>query len=259
MKKLCTMLACIFVALFSIGQGKMDLDIKGAWRMTKQIANDGKKDTLLKQEQLKIYTDRYMMYASPRATDSFGEYGIATYERNGDKVVENIFYTSSQGQVTELAVLKISKIKNGYRQVIDYSNEDGTFFLIEDYVRVGNGTKSQLDGAWEQVKNIFVNSNGDTTQNIVVTQFKIYESGYFIWANPSKDPASNNYVTPYGYGTFKTNGDNRIIETNINSTYRSLVDQPVDIEIEMAGTDSYKQTIRSDDGGRSIEVYNRLK
>jgi hypothetical protein len=87
----------------------------------------------------------------------------------------------------------------------------------------------------------------------------VYQSSHFIWANPNKDPASNNFVTAYGYGTFKMNGKNRISETNINSTYHSLVGRPVNIEIEIMGNDSYKQTIRSDDGSRSVEIYKRLK
>jgi hypothetical protein len=68
-----------------------DSQMQGAYSMIKQVGNNGLQDTLLKKEQLKIYSDRYMMYASPRATDSFGEYGIATYNVKGDTVFENIF------------------------------------------------------------------------------------------------------------------------------------------------------------------------
>lgn len=258
MKKSLTMLAtCLIMAASLIAQDKTAMT--GAWQMTKQVANDGTRDTLLKQEQLKIYTDRYMMYASPRATDSFGEYGIATYHRDGDKVVENIFYTSSSGEVNDSAILKITPLKNGYRQVIDYSDQNGKLLLTEDYSRAGKPEKTPLDGAWEQVKNITIGSNGDTTVSTVVKQFKVYHSGHFIWAKPSKDPASNNFVTYYGYGTFKMHNNNRAVETNINSTYHNLVGQPVNIEIETMGKDSYKQTIRNGDGTRSVEIYQRLK
>src|ERR687890_643620 len=108
-----------------------DMEMKGAYSMIKQVGNDGTKDTLLKKEQLKIYSDRYMMYASPRATDSFGEYGIATYSVKGDKVKEYVFYTSTAGEVRDTALLEISKLPNGYRQVIRYVDSNSTFILTE--------------------------------------------------------------------------------------------------------------------------------
>lgn len=241
------------------GWGQDRLSMVGAWEMTQQIASDGTKDSVLKLEQLKLYTDRYMMYASPRSSDSFGIYGIAKYRVVGDKVVENIFYTSSGGEVKDSAILTITMHNKGYRQVIDYSDANGKFLLIEDYKKVGKNNSTPLDGAWTQVKNINIDATGDTIHNKVVTQFKMYQSGYFIWANPSKDPASDNFVTAYGYGTFKMKGNDRCIETNTNSTYRDLVGRPVDIDIEILGPDAYKQTIAIGNGVRSVEVYERLK
>ena len=242
------------------GSDSTDLEMKGAYSMTKQIGNDGTKDTLLKKEQLKIYSDRYMMYASPRATDSFGEYGIATYSQAGDTVKEYIFYTSTAGEVKDTARLEISKLPNGYKQVIRYVDSTSTFILTEEYDKVGKEPKSALDGAWRQVKDIYVNGKGDTTRNITKTQFKIYESGYFIWANPNKDPASNNFYSAYGYGTFKMLNDTTTQETNINSTfYSQLVGKPVDISIKFNGNDAYAQTIRSSNGDKSVELYERLK
>ena len=111
-------------------------DMKGAYSMTKQIGNDGTKDTLLKKEQLKIYSDHFMMYASPRATDSFGEYGIATYSHDGNRVRENIFYTSTAGEVRDTAMLEITKLPNGYKQVIRYVDSSGTFVITEEYDKV---------------------------------------------------------------------------------------------------------------------------
>src|SRR6478672_4803123 len=137
-----------------------NVNMKGAYSMTKQIGNDGTKDTLLKKEQLKIYSDHYMMYASPRATDSFGEYGIATYSEEDNKVKEYIFYTSTAGEVKDTALLEISKLPAGYRQVIKYVDSNGTFTLTEDYDKVGKQPKTKLDGAWKQVKNIFIGKKG---------------------------------------------------------------------------------------------------
>jgi hypothetical protein len=237
-----------------------DFEIKGAYSMIKQIGNDGTKDTLLKKEQLKIYTDNYMMYASPRATDSFGEYGIAIYRKSDDQIREYIFYTSTEGEVRDTAVLQISKLPNGYKQVIKYVDSNSTFTLTEDYDRVGKEPSTKLDGAWTQVKDIFVDKKGDTTRNTKKTQFKMYQSGYFIWANPTKDPSSNNFYTPYGYGTFKMMGDNKSEETNINSTFATqLVGKPVPIDIQFDGPDRYTQIIHGPAGEKSIEIYERLK
>jgi hypothetical protein len=237
-----------------------NIHMKGAYSMTKQIGNDGTKDTLLKKEQLKIYSDRYMMYASPRATDSFGEYGIATYSEEGNKVKEYIFYTSTAGEVKDTALLEISKLPAGYKQVIKYVDSNGTFILTEEYDKVGKEPATKLDGAWRQTKDIFVDKKGDTTRNITKTQFKIYESGYFIWANPNKDPASNNFYSAYGYGTYKMLNDTTSQETNINSTfYSQLVGKPVDITINFDGNDKYKQTIYGPNGEKSVELYQRLK
>jgi hypothetical protein len=234
--------------------------MKGAYSMKKQVGNDGTKDTLLKKEQLKIYTDHHMMYASPHATDSFGEYGIATYRRDGDTVKENIFYTSTEGEIRDTATLAISNLQNGYKQVIKYVDSNGTFTITEDYDRVGDTQSTPLDGAWRQVKYMTLNKKGDTVTNSKRTQFKMYQNGHFIWANPIKDPASNNFKSTYGYGTFKMKNDSTTEETNINSTYQStLVGIPVTIKIQFAGKDDYKQTIESSDGNKSVEVYQRLK
>jgi hypothetical protein len=237
-----------------------DFPIQGAYSMIKQVGNNGLQDTLLKKEQLKIYGDRYMMYASPRATDSFGEYGIATYNTKGDTVFENIFYTSVDGQVKDTAKLEISKLPNGYRQVIRYIDSASTFILTEDYDKVGKEPPTPLDGAWKQVKDIFVGRKGDTTRNTTKTQFKIYQSGYFIWANPNRDPSSSNFYSAYGYGTYKMLDSNRSEETNVNSTfYSQLVGKPVAIQLEFTGPDTYKQTILGPQGEKSVEIYERLK
>jgi hypothetical protein len=237
-----------------------DIQMKGAYSMIKQVGNDGTKDTLLKKEQLKIYSDHYMMYASPRATDSFGEYGIATYSHHGNKVRENVFYTSAAGEVRDTAILEISPLPNGYRQVIRYVDSNSTFILTEDYDKVGKEPETKLDGAWKQVKDIYIGKKGDTTRNTTKTQFKIYQSGYFIWANPNKDPASNNFYSAYGYGTYKLLNDTTSQETNINSTfYSQLVGKPVDIKLEFSNNDKYKQTISGPNGEKSVEVYERLK
>jgi hypothetical protein len=237
-----------------------NIEMKGAYSMTKQIGNDGTKDTLLKKEQLKIYSDHYMMYASPRATDSFGEYGIATYSKENGNVKEYIFYTSTAGEVKDTALLEITKLPKGYKQVIRYVDSNSTFVLTEEYDKVGELPSTKLDGAWRQLRIFNINGKGDTVSKETRTQFKIYESGYFIWANPNKDPSSNNFYSAYGYGTYKMLNDSVSQETNINSTfYSQLVGKPVDIDIMFMGPDKYKQTIHGPKGEKSVELYEKLK
>ncbi len=94
----------------------------------------------------------------------------------------------------------------------------------------------------------------------VQVQFKIYKDGYFIWANTYEDSVLKKYPSAFGYGTFEMDGNNKATEINLNSTYAvSLISKPYEIDIEFPDKDSYKQTHLNTDGGKSIEVYQRLK
>ena len=73
-----------------------------------------------------------------------------------------------------------------------------------------------------------------------------------------KDSAYKNH-TGIGFGTFEMIGDNKMKETDLNSTYSIIAGQTFNIDIEMTGTDNYKQTITNADGSRSVEYYERLK
>ena len=71
--------------------------MQGVYNMLRQVVNNGTKDSVLGNEQLKIYTDRYMMYAHRIAGDSLAEYGVGTYSIQNGKLMEYVFYTSSGG------------------------------------------------------------------------------------------------------------------------------------------------------------------
>ena len=51
--------------------------MQGVYAMLLQVANDGTKDSLINSQQLKIYTDRYMIYAHPAADDSLAIMALA--------------------------------------------------------------------------------------------------------------------------------------------------------------------------------------
>jgi hypothetical protein len=91
-------------------------------------------------------------------------------------------------------------------------------------------------------------------------QFKIFQSGNFVWVNTYTDSASQKPASAFGYGTFEMNGQNEVTETNTHSTYASqLVGKPVTLKIDLTGKDAYKQTMLLPDGSKQVEFYERLK
>ena len=227
--------------------------------MTKQIVNNGFKDEILPTKQLKIYTDRYVMYAAPISpTDSLASFGIGTYNINNGKVNEYFFYTAATGEEKDTALLAIEKLPSGYKQVIVYPPfKDTVYTLTEEYDKVDKATVSSLDGTWKLSKSYFITSKGDTAANND-TQYKIYYGGYFIWGAGHRDSASNKNTGSFGYGSFKMDGL-KVTETNTNSTYISdLIDKPVTIDIKFFGKDSYMQTLTDPTGGKLVEIYKRM-
>jgi hypothetical protein len=234
--------------------------MKGAYYMTRQVINDGTKDSVIDRKQLKIYTDKYMMFATPNLTDSFATFGIAEYKMDGDKLYEYIFYRAVEGDQKDTAELTIEKTEKGYIQVIDNILFNGKpVKLTEEYETINRPQSSPLDGAWRQVKNIFINQNGDSSVNETPLEYKTFESGYFIWAITTNDSA-NNKTSVFGYGPFEMVSENKTKETIQNSTFvSSLIGKTYEVDIEYSGTDSYTQTITFANGEKSIEVYQKLK
>ncbi|ANE52664.1 hypothetical protein [Flavisolibacter tropicus] len=231
--------------------------MQGAYLMQRQVINDGKKDSVMNTQQLKIFTDRYMMYAHSLPDDSLGMYGIGTYEIKNGKVIEHVFFTSDSGARNSSFELAITKKNDGYTQVINFN---GQGVLTEDYKTVSKNVNTPLDGAWKQVKTEFTSTSGETTVDDHPTQFKVFQSGHFIWANTQTDSASHQLVSNYGYGTFEMMGANRAKEVNMSSTFRTaLVNVPVTLELEFMGKDRFKQTIVFPSGSKGTETYERLK
>jgi hypothetical protein len=129
----------------------------GAYQMTSQVLNDGTKDSVLDRKQLKIYSDQYMIYASPNLTDSFANFGIGKYHIENGKVYEYRFYTAESGEKMDTFILNIEKTYNGYKQIIETIPLEGkNYKLTEEYVSVATDQKCPLDGTWKQVKNIYL-------------------------------------------------------------------------------------------------------
>jgi hypothetical protein len=101
-------------------------------------------------------------------------------------------------------------------------------------------------------------STGDCRQK-QPTRIQTFQSGYFIWAITVKD-STNKSTSVFGYGPFDYLGPTKIRETVANSTLiTGLVGKKYDVDIQMDGNDSYKQTITFANGDKSTEVYQRLK
>ncbi|HUR12180.1 MAG TPA: hypothetical protein VM012_12470 [Flavitalea sp.] len=234
----------------------------GAYSMYKQVVNNGTKDSIIDRNQLKIYTDKHIMYAGSAGSDSFANYGIGTYEVKDNKIYEYIFLRSSQGSVAtrDTAVLAIQESPTGYMQVIEQILVAGSKYkLTEQYDNVGKDRTSPLDGAWKQTQQYRVTEKGDTTTLPSQMQYKIYQSGYFIWTQSYKDTA-NKSVSVFGYGSFEMDGKNKSRETTLNSTFRTaLMGKTYELVLEFPKKDIYKQTIEFNTGVKSVEVYSRLE
>lgn len=233
----------------------------GAYFMTSQTINDGKKDTKYTDlKQLKIYTDSFMMYTQLNPSDSASSFGVGSYTADTGTVTENVIYNSRDtifSSAPASYTLNITKTPDGYIQVIpEISINSQKTKLTEEYQAVGKPQKTPLDGVWKETESYIVKGN-DTTKNNR-TQFKTFYAGYFMYGHTVKDSANRNF-TGIGFGTFEMDGDNKIKETDLNSTYSIAVGQSFSIDIEINGADNYKQTITNSDGSRSIEFYERLK
>jgi hypothetical protein len=232
----------------------------GAYFMTSQTINDGKKDTKYTDlKQLKIYTNNMMMYAQVNPVDSASGFGVGFYTADTGTVIENNIYSARDTIINSPATYKlnITTTPDGYTQVIpEIVINSQKSNLTEEYQSVGKAQKTPLDGVWKETD--FYTVKGIDTTRSKRTQFKAYYAGYFMYGHSLKDSANRNF-TGIGFGTFEMNGEYKMKETDLNSTYSIAVGQSFMIDIEMNGSDKYKQTISYPDGSKSVEYYERLK
>ncbi len=236
-------------------------EMSGAYKMLSQTVNDGKTDTTYTTlKQLKIYTGDYMMYANTNPADSVSSFGIGTYGADTGIVTENVIYSAADTAANTSPVtfsLVIENTPKGYKQVIPEIESGGQKFrLTEEYDAVGTTAKSPLDGAWKEIKSFTIKGK-DSTVN-TATQFKTYYAGHFIFGHTWAD-STNKLHTGMGYGTFTMNGTNKVKENVEASNYYQVRGKSFDIDIELTGTDEFKQTITESNGDKGVEIYQRLK
>ena len=235
--------------------------MQGAYAMLMQIVNNGNRDSMLNVQQFKIYTDRHFMYAHALPGDSAAYYGVGTYRMENGNLMEYPFYTSANGAQEDTFDIKITKLGNGFVQVINFPPDSlgRKSVLTEEYGDVSNAVTSPLDGAWKQTKNTFIPKQGAPVTNTNPTQYKLFQSGRFIWASTVPDANTKEPVSTFGYGTFEMNGNNKFQERTTNSTFRTaLIGKPILVQLKFMGADAYQQTIDWPTG-KSIETYQRLK
>jgi hypothetical protein len=237
--------------------------MRGSYMMLKQTIDSGLGVQPMVNQQWKIFTDKYVMYAHRISeTDSSAGFGIGTYSVENGKVIENMFYGQS-GPVNGRYEVSIKPAGDGFTQVVDIPDGNKHYILTEVYKKSDRKITSPLDGAWHMEKRLLIDKNGkaDTIQSAdSARQFKIYNSGHFMWAASWNDGNSGKRASNYGYGTFDVSAPDQIIETNISSTYvHNLVGKPVKVNFKRTGPDSYEQTIDYPDGSRQVEYYTRLK
>lgn len=236
------------------------INMKGAYHMDRHLITRGTHDTVLHTTQLKLYTNNYFIYVRPHESDSLAEYGIGTYSVTGGHVMEYPFYTSAGGARLDSFQLLVNRKTNGYSQIMNITDpRTGDLLVTEDYTNVSKPLRTPLDGAWKETQVTTITKGGKKTVDAHPVQFKVYESGHFIWVNTVTTNGTQHPISKYGYGTFTMKGRNATQETNTASTYyTSLVGKPVPIRIRWIGSNNYEQTIRQDNGDLSIETYERL-
>lgn len=232
----------------------------GAYRMLSQTVNDGKKDsTIANLKSLKIYTDDYMMYANINPADSVAGFGIGTYSADTGTVTEHVIYwgrDTAESKAPDNYTLLIEKTSKGYKQIIpEIGTGANKVKLTEEYDSAGTNVKTALDGAWKQTGAYVIKGKDTTTRK--ATQFKTYFAGHFVWGHTYAD-STNKLHTGIGFGSFVLNG-NKIKETVDASSYYQIRGTTVNIDIELKGSDEFKQTMDAGDGYTNVETYQRLK
>ncbi len=259
-----TILFCCVVIAIAGCTNAVDLStiIPGTYSMKSQTLNDGNKDTRYTElKQLKIYTDHFFMYTQVNPGDSVSAFGVGSFVAGKkDSLTENVIYSASDTSFNAAPAsyrLHIDLTTGGYKQIIKGIVFDGKkTTLTEEYSRIGTKASSPLDGVWKEIKGYSVNGTDTVVYNR--TQYKAFYSGYFMFGHSVKD-STGKTRTGMGFGTFEMEGNNKLMETDLNSTYSIIAGQSFNIDVSMDGTDNYHQTITNSDGSKSVEFYERVK
>ncbi|MFM1794977.1 MAG: hypothetical protein RL642_1362 [Bacteroidota bacterium] len=261
MKKLkvwALLVAVISLAITGCGEKKEEGNgIAGWYTMQSQVFTaNGVESTIDHAEQRKVYTDEYYAFTNMRE-DTTSSFGFGYYTFDGKKLVEHNIFSTGFLDTAKSFDLLIEPHEAGYKQIIPEIVIAGVpNRLVEDYYKINFNGKSDMDGVWKLEEYINI-ANGDTMRS-KRNQYKIFQSGYFMFVQSFVDPATNAPKKGFGFGDFKLEKD-QIIETNVFCSYPSVRGVPIRINLTRDSEDSFTQTIVSDtNGSTSIEKYRRM-
>jgi hypothetical protein len=239
---------------------KAPKSLAGVYKLEKQKLTGGKIDTTYQRKQIKIFTDKFFMYAG-MAPDSSVGFGVGSYSLDtGNRVVEHNIYSSARlDSVKEFDVM-VTQNDKGYSQIIpDMLVSKGVKYkLTEDYSKLPAGDTSKLDGLWKLDKAYIVKGKDTTKQ--ANNQYKIYWGGHFMFIHRYPlDKAGTRFKNGFGEGKFSIK-DNTVTEEEEASSHKQLVNHKFSVDITFNGPDEYAQVITDDQTHEeSTEIYKRLK
>ena len=259
MKKLLIFAALLGCVIFGCKK-KETVSQAGVYRLDKQMASSGGKDTIYRRTQMKVYTDRYFMY-SGTAPDSSVGFGVGSYNLDtGNRIIERNIYSSGYLDSSKSFNLLITRKDSGYSQIIpDLLVVKGVKWkLIEDYSKLPSSDTSVLDGLWKLDKTFWVKGKDTTKGN--ETQFKIFWGGHFMFVHRYPlDQAQKTFKNGFGYGTFSFKQDT-LTEEEEMSSHSVLVGRRFAIKITLNGNDEYSQVINDSKANLiTTEIYRRVK
>lgn len=253
----------VFCFVILISCDSKPLQMEGIYKMDSAAVKTQSSDTMYRNtNQLKIYTPDFMIYADVNDGDSVSRFGIGTYTINNDTLTEHVIFSANDSICNDQLQsfkLVIEKTAHNYKQFIYGMDQgDGSKFDLTEYYSdvTADGTTS-LDGAWKQTS-AYRLSGADTFHVKNNVQYKLFYNGYVVWGHCMKD-SSNKAHTGVGYGKFKVIGDKQLKESMHTSTYSLVRGHDFDINLELIGTDRFKQIITNKDGTADVEFYERLK
>ena len=247
------------VIIFSCTESNNDKSISGVFRIESKSMKNPMIDTFYAdQNQVKIYTDEFYAYTNLK-DDSTASFGIGFYEAKGDQLLEHNMYSTSALDTPYVFKLNIEKGEAGYKQTIDQMKINGMpTKLVEQYVTIPAVGTSPMDGIWKLSRYCKVVGADSLFEDRV--QYKIFHKGYFMFVQDMhSDTDSSKLRSGFGFGHFDFKKD-QITETNLFSTYASIIDKQIMLNVVFDGDDDFYQMIPADvDNNKVIEFYTRIK
>lgn len=255
-------LSAAFLLLLVIVGGclskKKSENFSGIYRIKSKSYKSNIQDTIYAdQNQVKLYTDKFYAYSNLKE-DSTASFGFGTYSINKDQLVEHNIYSTSALDSPISFQLIIQPTKLGYIQTIpDIRIKGVPTRLIESYTQIPAEGKSPLDGTWKLTSTLKISGKDTLVEHKI--QYKIFQRGYFLFIQTFKtNDTSKTMKNGFGFGTFELN-NGELNETNIFSTYHSLMQKPVLISVEIQDSDNYTQSFQSESEHLTVvEQYKRI-